>query len=118
MDAGMMMLFTNYGWDDCPDGQVWEEELRLAALAANSGFDCLWSAEHHFNDYSFVPDNMHLMSHLTALYPDIDIGTAAPICPVNPSTGLVKVEYWAARSATSVTSALRPAKMSSIASAI
>ena len=20
------------------------------------GFDCLWSAEHHFNDYSFVPD--------------------------------------------------------------
>ena len=81
MDVGMMMLFTNYGWDDCPDGQVWEEELRLAALAVDSGFDCLWSAEHHFNDYSFVPDNMHLMSHLTALYPDIDIGTAAVILP-------------------------------------
>ena len=81
MDVGMMMLFTNYGWDDCPDGQVWEEELRLAALAVDSGFDCLWSAEHHFNDYSFVPDNMHLMSHLTALYPDIDVGTAAVILP-------------------------------------
>jgi len=81
MDVGMMMLFTNYGWDDCPDGQVWEEELRLAAIAADTGFDCLWSAEHHFNDYSFVPDNMHLMSHLTALYPHMDVGTAAVILP-------------------------------------
>ena len=81
MDVGMMMLFTNYGWDDCPDGRVWEEELRLAAIAADSGFDCLWSAEHHFNDYSFVPDNMHLMSHLTALHPHMDVGTAAVILP-------------------------------------
>ena len=81
MDVGMMMLFTNYGWDDCPDGRVWEEELRLAAIAADSGFDCLWSAEHHFNDYSFVPDNIHLMTHLAASYTDIDIGTAAVILP-------------------------------------
>lgn len=81
MDVGMMMLFTNYGWDDCPDGQVWEEELRLAEIAADSGFDCLWSAEHHFNDYSFVPDNMHLMSHLCARHPHMDVGTAAVILP-------------------------------------
>ena len=81
MDVGMMMLFTNYGWDDCPDGQVWEEELRLAGMAADLGFDCLWSAEHHFNDYSFVPDNINLMSHLTALYPHMDVGTAAVILP-------------------------------------
>ena len=32
--------------------------IRLARLAADLGFDCLWSAEHHFNDYSFVPNNM------------------------------------------------------------
>jgi alkanesulfonate monooxygenase SsuD/methylene tetrahydromethanopterin reductase-like flavin-dependent oxidoreductase (luciferase family) len=81
MDVGMMMIFTNYGWDDCPDGRVWEEELRLARMAADLGFDCLWSAEHHFNDYSFVPDNVQLMSHLTALCPDIDVGTAAVILP-------------------------------------
>jgi len=81
MDVGMMMIFTNYGWDDCPDRQVWDEELRLARIAADSGFDCLWSAEHHFNDYSFVPDNIQLMAHLTALHPDIDVGTAAVILP-------------------------------------
>src|SRR5262249_42651758 len=58
MEVGMMMVFASYGWDNCPDDQVWEEEIRLARLAADLGFDVLWSAEHHFNDYSFVPDNL------------------------------------------------------------
>lgn len=81
MDVGMMMVFTSYGHENCPDSQVWDEELRLADLAAGLGFDCLWSAEHHFNDYSFVPDNIHLMTHLAARHPNIDVGTAAVILP-------------------------------------
>ncbi len=81
MDVGMMMVFASYGWDDCPDNRVWDEEIGLARLAADSGFDCLWSAEHHFNDYSFVPDNINLMTYLTAVCPDIDVGTAAVILP-------------------------------------
>ena len=30
------------------------------------GFDVLWSAEHHFFDYSFCPDNDHRFLHLRA----------------------------------------------------
>ncbi len=52
MDVGMMMIFSSYGWEDGSDGQMWKEELRLAEIAADAGFDCLWSAERHFNDYS------------------------------------------------------------------
>src|SRR3954468_23548341 len=81
MDIGMMMVFASYGWEDCPDSRVWDEEIRLARLAADLGFDCLWSAEHHFNDYSFVPDNLQLMTYLTGLSPDVDLGTAARILP-------------------------------------
>ena len=81
MDVGMMMVFASYGWEDCSDARVWDEEIRLARLAADLGFDCLWSAEHHFNDYSFVPDNLQLMTYLTALCPDVDLGTAAVIVP-------------------------------------
>ena len=81
MDVGMMMIFSSYGWEDGSDGQMWEEELRLAEIAADSGFNCLWSAEHHFNDYSFVPDNLQLMTHLAARHPGIDVGTAAVILP-------------------------------------
>ena len=81
MDVGMMMVFASYGWDNCSDARVWDEEIRLARLAADLGFDCLWSAEHHFNDYSFVPDNLQLMTYLTALCPNVDLGTAAVIVP-------------------------------------
>ncbi len=81
MDVGMMMIFSSYGWEEGSDALMWEEELRLAEVAADAGFDCLWSAEHHFNDYSFVPDNIQLMTHLAAKYPNIDVGTAAVILP-------------------------------------
>src|SRR5712675_3645363 len=81
MNVGMMMVFASYGWENCSDARVWDEEIRLARLAADLGFDCLWSAEHHFNDYSFVPDNIQLMTYLTALCPNIDVGTAAVILP-------------------------------------
>src|SRR6201993_2583791 len=81
MAVGMMMVFTNYGWDNCTDEEVWDEEIRLARLAADSGFDVLWSAEHHFNDYSFVPDNLHLMAYLAGICPGMSLGTAAVIVP-------------------------------------
>ena len=81
MDVGMMMICSSYGWDEGSDRQMWDEELRLCEIAADEGFDCLWSAEHHFNDYSFVPDNIHLMTHLAAKHPNIDVGTAAVILP-------------------------------------
>ena len=81
MDVGMMMIFSSYGWEGRSDGEMWEEELRLAEIAVDAGLDCLWSAEHHFNDYSLVPDNLQLMTYLAAKHPDIDLGTAAVILP-------------------------------------
>lgn len=81
MDVGMMMVFASYGWENIEDDQVWQEEIALARLAADSGFDVLWSAEHHFFDYSFCPDNLQLMTYLAGLCPNVDFGTAAVILP-------------------------------------
>ena len=81
MDVGLQMVFASYGWSNVSDEQVWDEELRLARLAADLGFDVLWSVEHHFNDYSFCPDNLQLMSYLAAECPDVGLGTAAVILP-------------------------------------
>ena len=41
----------------------------------------LWSAEHHFFDYSFCPDNLQLMTYLAAACPGVGLGTAAVIVP-------------------------------------
>src|SRR5689334_10146314 len=81
MDVGMMMVFASYGWESIGDDEVWDEEIRLARLAADSGFDVLWSAEHHFFDYSFCPDNLQLMTYLAAACPGVGLGTAAVIVP-------------------------------------
>jgi alkanesulfonate monooxygenase SsuD/methylene tetrahydromethanopterin reductase-like flavin-dependent oxidoreductase (luciferase family) len=49
MDVDLQMVFASYGWSNVSDEHVWDEELRLARLAADLGFDVLWSVEHHFN---------------------------------------------------------------------
>jgi alkanesulfonate monooxygenase SsuD/methylene tetrahydromethanopterin reductase-like flavin-dependent oxidoreductase (luciferase family) len=82
MDVGIQMVFASYGWDgQISDSQVWDEELRLARLADELGFDVLWSVEHHFYDYSFCPDNLQLMTYLAAVTSHADLGTAAVILP-------------------------------------
>lgn len=81
MDVGIQMVFASYGWDSISDAQVWDEELRLARLADELGFDVLWSVEHHFYDYSFCPDNLQLMSYLAGVTSHADLGTAAVILP-------------------------------------
>src|SRR5215472_7101637 len=83
MDVGIQMVFASYGWDKISDAQVWDEELRLALLADELGFDVLWSVEHHFFDYSFCPDNTQLLSYLAPLCTHADLGTAAIILPWN-----------------------------------
>src|ERR1700689_121017 len=81
MDVGLMMIFASYGWDGMSGRQVWDENIRLAKQAPALGFDVLWSAEHHFFDYSFCPDNLQVMTYLASACPDIDLGTAAVIVP-------------------------------------
>ncbi len=83
MDVGVLQVFSSYGWDDMPDGQVYDEEVRLALLAEDLGFDVLWPVEHHFFDYALCPDNTQLLSYLAAATSRIDLGTAAVIMPWN-----------------------------------
>ncbi len=61
MDVGVQMVFPSHGWAGISDGRVYDEEIRLALLADELGFDVVWSVEHHFFDYSFFPDNPQLL---------------------------------------------------------
>jgi len=83
MDVGLQMICATYGWDNCSDQQAYDEELKLALLAADLGFNCLWAVEHHHHDYSFCPDNLQLMAYLAGQRPNVDVGTAAVILPWN-----------------------------------
>lgn len=83
MDVGIQTIFSSHGWEGISDGQVVREETQLALLAAELGFDVVWSAEHHFYDYSFCPDNVLWLAGIAARAPQVDVGTAAVIMPWN-----------------------------------
>jgi alkanesulfonate monooxygenase SsuD/methylene tetrahydromethanopterin reductase-like flavin-dependent oxidoreductase (luciferase family) len=84
MHVGVQMVFQSYGYPpDVTDGQVVAEEVHLAELADELGFDALWPVEHHFEDYSFCPDNTVLLAHLAARTRRILLGTGAVILPWN-----------------------------------
>jgi alkanesulfonate monooxygenase SsuD/methylene tetrahydromethanopterin reductase-like flavin-dependent oxidoreductase (luciferase family) len=83
MRVGVQMIFQSWGYGDITDGQVVAEEVELAVLADHLGFHALWPVEHHFDDYSFCPDNTVLLAHLAARTKQIKLGTGAVILPWN-----------------------------------
>ena len=83
MDVGTQHFFPSYGWEGITDGEVYQHELELAMLAEELDFDVVWAVEHHFEDYSFCPDNTQLLSYIAGKTTKVDLGTAAIIMPWN-----------------------------------
>lgn len=82
MQFGVQMVFQNFN-REVSDAQVYEEDIRLGLLAEELGFDALWPVEHHFEDYSFCPDNTQFLSYMAARTSRIKLGTGAVILPWN-----------------------------------
>ena len=83
MQIGMEQIFQSWGYTNCSDAQVFDEELKLAIMADQLGLDEVWVVEHHFEDYSFCPDNFVYLSHVAALTKHIKLATGAVIVPWN-----------------------------------
>lgn len=56
-------------------------DIELAILAEELGFDEVWFAEHHFNSFSVSPNPALMMANLIAKTEKIRIGTAAFLAP-------------------------------------
>src|SRR5256885_13233818 len=63
------------------DEEVYRAELRLADLAAERGFDSLWTFEHHFSDYIVSPDPLQLLTWLGARHPGVALGAGVVVLP-------------------------------------
>lgn len=84
MQIGTLALFQRQSYDDSvTDSQVYQEELKLASQLEAQGYDSHWCVEHHFEDYSFCPDNVVYLSHLAALTTTLKLATGAVIVPWN-----------------------------------
>src|SRR3989440_9336810 len=84
MQVGVQMIFQSWGYEGrVTDGEVVADEIRLGELADQLGFHALWPVEHHFDDYSFCPDNTVFLAHMAARTNRILLGTGAVILPWN-----------------------------------
>ena len=89
MDVGVLLVFQNWH-QDLSDREMFVQETELGVLAEECGFDSVWAAEHHFDDYSMCPDNLQLMSYLAGRTSRIKLGTGAVILPWNDPLRVVE----------------------------
>ena len=80
MKIGYMMMLANHH-DNLSDAQMIREEMRVAEMAEEVGYDSIWCAEHHFDAYSMAVDNIQVLTWLAARTKKIMLGSAAIILP-------------------------------------
>ena len=89
MQVGVLLVFQNWH-ENMSDGEMFTRETELGVLAEQYGFDSVWAAEHHFDDYSMCPDNLQLMAYLAGRTSTIKLGTGAVILPWNDPVRVVE----------------------------
>ncbi len=80
MRMGYAPLFQNLG-KPITDQEVYAQELRLAELAEPLGFDSVWSVEHHFTDYTMVPDVTQFLSYMAGKTSRVQLGSMVIVLP-------------------------------------
>ena len=83
MEIGLVQVMQSFMFDGITDAEVYDQELRCAILADELGYDHVWTVEHHFEDYSFCPDNFVYLAHVAAKTKRIKVATGACIIPWN-----------------------------------
>jgi alkanesulfonate monooxygenase SsuD/methylene tetrahydromethanopterin reductase-like flavin-dependent oxidoreductase (luciferase family) len=80
MQVGILQFF---GWRDrtVPLNSVYETALERFAIMDQTGYDCVWLAEHHFSSFSVCP-SVHMMGTMAAARTKrLRIGTAVSLAP-------------------------------------
>jgi alkanesulfonate monooxygenase SsuD/methylene tetrahydromethanopterin reductase-like flavin-dependent oxidoreductase (luciferase family) len=80
MKLGILQFF---GWRDrtVPLNSVYERALERFHIMDETGYDCVWLAEHHFSSFSVCP-SVHMMGAMAAARTKrLRIGTAVSLAP-------------------------------------
>ena len=80
MHVGFGPLFQNLS-KPVPDHEVYARELEMARAAEAMGFDSVWSVEHHFTDYTMVPDVVQFLSYMAGHTSRVQLGSMVVVLP-------------------------------------
>jgi len=79
MKVGMTLQLTSFGGK--PDLETYQDELSLADMAEDLGFDSIWGLDHHFTGYVMSPDPCQLLSYIAGRTRRVQLGTAVIVLP-------------------------------------
>ncbi len=81
MKVGVSIFCQNYYKAERPDHEIYRDDLALAELAEPLGFDSLWAVEHHFSNYTMIPDVVQFLTYLCGRTRRIGFGTMVVVLP-------------------------------------
>ncbi|MBI3513373.1 MAG: LLM class flavin-dependent oxidoreductase [Proteobacteria bacterium] len=80
MHVGMGVFFQNPG-KRLSDNAVWRHGMALADLAEPLGFDSIWGAEHHFDDYTMCPNVAQFLTWVAGRTTRAKLGSMVMVLP-------------------------------------
>ena len=63
------------------DREVFKEELNIARMADDLGFDSVWTIEHHFTPYTMVTNPLQYLTYIAGITKHVDLGTMVTVLP-------------------------------------
>ena len=63
------------------DREIFKEEIGIARLADDSGFDSVWTIEHHFTPYTMVTNPLQYLTYIAGITKRVDLGTMVTVLP-------------------------------------
>jgi alkanesulfonate monooxygenase SsuD/methylene tetrahydromethanopterin reductase-like flavin-dependent oxidoreductase (luciferase family) len=66
---------------DRSDREIFNEEINIARIADEAGFDSVWTIEHHFTPYTMVTNPLQYLTYIAGITKRVDLGTMVVVLP-------------------------------------
>lgn len=63
------------------DRDIFNEEIGIARIADETGFDSVWTIEHHFTPYTMVTNPLQYLTYIAGITKKVDLGTMVTVLP-------------------------------------
>jgi alkanesulfonate monooxygenase SsuD/methylene tetrahydromethanopterin reductase-like flavin-dependent oxidoreductase (luciferase family) len=63
------------------DREIFSEEIEIARIADDSGFDSVWTIGHHFTPYTMVTNPLQYLTYIAGITKRVDLGTMVVVLP-------------------------------------
>lgn len=93
MHVGLGLFFQGLepGLDD--HGVV-RDQLALADAAEPSGFESIWTAEHHFSRYHMMPNPLQMLTYMAGRTRHVQLGTMVMVLPWHDPVRVAEETAW------------------------